>query len=233
MKQKDKSKIYAAYNGHSPRKGQAPAGKFKRIKILYEDAISYYVASLTCKDSKGHPVHYSVKKHCFVLQEIKPKKEEFTLSYDYSALEARVLALESKGKLRYDMVDDYDALIAWARRVLTAKTKEAHDKAITGQKEEIDRLLAEDANLRNNIQALREEVRELKERKVRHLDDMLKVRVQLDYEQAENRKLKTKYNTSNKALEMIKHFIDNGLANMGWVKTFITSTLKELENEND
>lgn len=67
----DKSKIYAGYsNLHGKHHDRRPCTKFKSVKILYEDTISFYVASLTRKDAKGHPVHYSVKKHIFQLIEI-------------------------------------------------------------------------------------------------------------------------------------------------------------------
>jgi len=63
----DKSKIYAGYS--KPYRGinQSPTARFKRVKILYEDDISFYVASLMRKDGAGHHVHFSIKKHCFHL----------------------------------------------------------------------------------------------------------------------------------------------------------------------
>ena len=71
----DRSKIYAGYSIHRDNlpatyNGRQPCAKFKRVKILYEDGISFYVASLTKNDAGGHPVHYSVKKHVFQLIEI-------------------------------------------------------------------------------------------------------------------------------------------------------------------
>jgi len=65
----DKNKIYAAYSKPYRGRNQSPSSKFSRIKILYEDDISYYVASLKRKDGAGYPIHYSVKKHCFHLIE--------------------------------------------------------------------------------------------------------------------------------------------------------------------
>lgn len=67
----DKSKIYAGYINRHGVRNQSPCSKFSRVKILYEDGISFYVASLTKIDAKGLPVHYSVKKHIFQLIEIR------------------------------------------------------------------------------------------------------------------------------------------------------------------
>ena len=70
----DKSKIYAAYTKPiSQFNDQPPVKRFKRVKILFEDGISFYVESLTSKDSRGFGRRYSVKKYCFYLKEIKPK----------------------------------------------------------------------------------------------------------------------------------------------------------------
>lgn len=74
----DKNQVYAGYS--LADKGyitpdQSPCKKFKRVKILYEDDISWYVKSLTMHDSRGNGVHYSVKKHCFRLLPIRPVKK--------------------------------------------------------------------------------------------------------------------------------------------------------------
>lgn len=63
----DKSKIYAGYTKPYQGVNQSPAHRFRRIRILYEDDISYYIASLTENDQRNHPKHFSMKKHCFQL----------------------------------------------------------------------------------------------------------------------------------------------------------------------
>jgi hypothetical protein len=65
----DKDKEYSGYS--IPYRGinQPPCKRFKRVKILFEDDISWYVESLTDTDSKGNGKRYSVKKHCFALLE--------------------------------------------------------------------------------------------------------------------------------------------------------------------
>jgi hypothetical protein len=65
----DKSKIYVGYCGDRRKEGQPPAGNLKRVKILYEDDVSYYVENLLHKDARGHQKRFSVKKHCFILVE--------------------------------------------------------------------------------------------------------------------------------------------------------------------
>jgi len=67
----DKNKIYIGYSGKIIQKNQSPSKRFKRVKILFEDDISWYVESLTEKDAKGHGKRFSVKKHCFVLRPVK------------------------------------------------------------------------------------------------------------------------------------------------------------------
>lgn len=64
----DKNLIYAGYmksRTGGVDKGQSPTKKFKRVKILYEDDISYYVESLTNTDAAGFGIRYSAKKHIF------------------------------------------------------------------------------------------------------------------------------------------------------------------------
>lgn len=63
----DKSKTYVGYTKPYHGRNQSPSKRFKRIKILFEDDISYYVESLTAEDAKGYGMRYSVKKHCFKL----------------------------------------------------------------------------------------------------------------------------------------------------------------------
>lgn len=70
---KDKSLTYAAFAPNA-YPGQKPVGQFKRIKILYEDNISYYVADLTKKDARGDPIHRSIKKSCLTLQQVPSEK---------------------------------------------------------------------------------------------------------------------------------------------------------------
>jgi len=77
----DKNKIYAGYpnkysnsafnNTNSFRK-QICNHKWRRVHILFEDDISWYVESLDDKDAKGFGKRYSIKKHCFALKEVKP-----------------------------------------------------------------------------------------------------------------------------------------------------------------
>lgn len=55
---------------------QSPCKRFKRVKILYEDDISWYVKSLTVQDSRGNGVHYSVKKHRFRLLPIRSQEKK-------------------------------------------------------------------------------------------------------------------------------------------------------------
>lgn len=71
----DKTKVYAVRSGNS-EKSAPPSGHFRRVKILFEDNISFYVESLTVKDAAGFGRRYSVKKHCFVLIAINESKKE-------------------------------------------------------------------------------------------------------------------------------------------------------------
>lgn len=50
---------------------QRPCKKLTRVKILYEDDISWYVKSLIKKDSQGNGIHYSVKKHWYRLLPVR------------------------------------------------------------------------------------------------------------------------------------------------------------------
>lgn len=80
----DKSKIYVGYSGSGvPYKGQTPQPRFKRVRILFEDGISFYAAYLidTDKDSRGYGRRYSVKKHCFFLKEIAPEPDKIHISH--------------------------------------------------------------------------------------------------------------------------------------------------------
>lgn len=75
----DKNLIYVGYSlGNRGRvtPDQPPYRKFKRVKILYEDAISWYVKDLTRQDSRGNGIHYSVKKHCFCLLPIRSQRKK-------------------------------------------------------------------------------------------------------------------------------------------------------------
>lgn len=67
----DKNLDYMGYSksriGEKLSKNQPPSKRFKRVKILFEDSISFYVESLIDKDGKGFGKRYSVKKHCFWL----------------------------------------------------------------------------------------------------------------------------------------------------------------------
>lgn len=66
----DKKKTYAGYS--LPRiANQSPSQRFYRVKILYEDDVSFYVESLTMnKDKKGHNRRYSAKKHNYVFIDV-------------------------------------------------------------------------------------------------------------------------------------------------------------------
>ena len=65
----DKTKIYVGYSGDRRKESQPPSGNLQRVRILYEDDVSYYVENLLHKDAAGNLKRYSVKKHCFVLVE--------------------------------------------------------------------------------------------------------------------------------------------------------------------
>lgn len=67
----DKSKIYVGFHAGPGRHGLAK--KFKRVKILFEDDISFYVESLTANDGKGLGIRYSAKKNWYFFKEILPK----------------------------------------------------------------------------------------------------------------------------------------------------------------
>ena len=67
----DKSKTYAVRNGNWSK--STPSDKFGRIKILYEDEISFYAESLTNRDKVGFGIRFSLKKHCFVLVEVRER----------------------------------------------------------------------------------------------------------------------------------------------------------------
>ena len=66
----DKSKIYAGYSIRYDRPGKDPIPKWQRVRILFEDTISYYVESLTEKDGRGFQKRYSAKKSWFFFKEI-------------------------------------------------------------------------------------------------------------------------------------------------------------------
>jgi len=67
----DKTKVYSIFTDHS--RYSAPRKAFRRVKILFEDNISFYIESLSEKDQKDFGKRYSIKKHCFVLKEVKEK----------------------------------------------------------------------------------------------------------------------------------------------------------------
>ena len=60
----DKTKIYDAHNT-----GNATVRK--NVKILYEDAIGYFVESSTRFDSLGNGIRYSIKRHWYKLVEVQ------------------------------------------------------------------------------------------------------------------------------------------------------------------
>ena len=65
----DKNLIYTGFTVRDGRKNK-PSSKFRQVKILFEDDISYYVKSLDGVDSAGHNYRYSAKKHCFTFEEV-------------------------------------------------------------------------------------------------------------------------------------------------------------------
>jgi len=65
----DKTKIYTGFNiDRSGRKSYAK--KFAKVKILFEDDISYYVESLDKKDTHGKNFRYSAKKDWYCFKEV-------------------------------------------------------------------------------------------------------------------------------------------------------------------
>jgi len=73
LKPLDKGKVYRGFS--VPRRGpnQSSSKRFSKVKILFEDGISYYVESLTDKDGAGFGKRYSAKKHCYVFEPIEEK----------------------------------------------------------------------------------------------------------------------------------------------------------------
>ena len=65
----DKRKIYTGFSLSRGGK-QTPSKKFKKVKILFEDDISYYVQALGHKDSNGHDFRHSAKKDWYCFKEI-------------------------------------------------------------------------------------------------------------------------------------------------------------------
>ena len=64
----DKTKVYAGYPIGTVCRNPQPSANLRRVKILFEDKISFYVESLTSTDTAGRGTRYSVKKHCFFLK---------------------------------------------------------------------------------------------------------------------------------------------------------------------
>ncbi len=62
----DKTKVYIRYPVGC--KNPQPSANLRRVKILFEDEISFYVESLVCEDAAGRGTRYSMKKHCFFLK---------------------------------------------------------------------------------------------------------------------------------------------------------------------
>ncbi len=118
----DKTKIYAGYTGTKRKFGQSPNKNFKKIKILFEDEISYYVESLTKKDSKNNNIRYSVKKHCFVLIDINSRNIP-RVGYEYMHINGSgpytvtVLANQHSNNPKYEFTVIYQGLNGkvWAK----------------------------------------------------------------------------------------------------------------------
>ena len=66
----DKTKVYMVFS-RPYGSNQPPNKRYKEVRILFEDDVSFYVESVTAKDAKGFGMRYSIKKHCFVLREKK------------------------------------------------------------------------------------------------------------------------------------------------------------------
>ncbi len=69
----DKSLIYEGYTTNSNYRNVDK--RFKAVKILFEDDISYYVESLTVMDGGGFGKRYSVKKRWTLLKAMKEIEE--------------------------------------------------------------------------------------------------------------------------------------------------------------
>lgn len=90
----DKTKVYSGFA--SPRKPHSlPSANFKRVKILFEDDISYYVESLTSNDAAGHGIRYSVKKHCYELVEYRRVLRPMLCKHDVGTMDHMIDALLS------------------------------------------------------------------------------------------------------------------------------------------
>ncbi|KKK96984.1 hypothetical protein LCGC14_2657310 [marine sediment metagenome] len=92
----DKNKEYAGFS--TPRKsGTQPSANFRRVKVLFEDDISYYVESLieNDTDSAGHGIRRSVKKHCYQLYDIRHELKTTLCKHDVLAMDHMIDALMS------------------------------------------------------------------------------------------------------------------------------------------
>ncbi len=79
----DKTKVYSGFC--TPRKpGASPSANFRRVKVLFEDDISYYVESLVENDTDaaGHGIRRSVKKHCYELVEYRQRLKLYLCEHD-------------------------------------------------------------------------------------------------------------------------------------------------------
>ena len=71
----DRNKVYSGYVKVYKRDlKSSPSKKFRRVKILFEDDISFYVESLTEKDQQGYGIRYSAKKHCYLFAVVDEDK---------------------------------------------------------------------------------------------------------------------------------------------------------------
>ncbi len=90
----DKIKVYSGFS--TPRRpGTQPSANLRRVKVLFEDDISYYVESLTEDDSAGHGIRRSVKKHCYELVEIRRVLKPMLCKHDVGTMDHMIEALMS------------------------------------------------------------------------------------------------------------------------------------------
>lgn len=88
----DQTKTYAAFTRPYSGPNQSPQSRFKKIKILFEDDIGFYVESLTERDQRNLGKRFSIKKHCYILIAIDDKRRTLCAEcplYNEGLLEGR------------------------------------------------------------------------------------------------------------------------------------------------
>lgn len=67
----DKTKVYDAYFKSNSTRDKNCSPNRPKVKVLYEDDISFYVESLVRFDKRGYGIRYSLRKHYYTFAEIQ------------------------------------------------------------------------------------------------------------------------------------------------------------------